>query len=277
MKKRSLRSKQPFRKGVFVMAGIACVVLLGLQVPRLLTGVLYSGISGAQQLEDSFQERVAYTALLQEDKTSLAAEVVRLRAAIESYAHDRELLQYLANERSALLERIGETEEGAQHTLEGIEGRIVDYRRLFNKSVIAVRTEHADLVPEIGALVQDTNGTPIGEVVDVVQGVLLVRPYAGHAEPFSVMLGVGSSTIHATAQGRGIDTVVVQVPQGVAVDRDTPVYLPGYEKPLGTVGEVVALPENAEQELYVALIGDMRAIQHVRIMPRMFAVETVES
>jgi hypothetical protein len=275
-KKRFPHSKITSRRGLFVVLVLLLVVLAGLQMPRLIIGGVYSGISGMEQFEDVFHERVAYTLLLREDKTSLAAEVLRLRAELQEYMHDKELLNYLVHERDVLLERVGELGEDATHGSEGVEGRIVDYRSLFNRSVFAVRTAHSKTTPDIGALVQDASGIPIGEVIDVVQGVVLVRPYSGRTEPFSVMIGVGSSTIHATAQGRGVDTVVVKVPRGVDVDLGTSVYIPAHGKPLGRVSEVVSLPEDAEQELYVELIADIRAIQTVRIMPLVFSVEMVE-
>jgi hypothetical protein len=69
-----------------------------------------------------------------------------------------------------------------------------------------------------------------------------------------------STTVHATAVGRGVGTMVARVPRDVPVETGVSVYVAYTRAPIGAVQSIVAKPESAEQTLYIDLAVDPRSV-----------------
>jgi len=270
--KRYQSSNSKGAKWLFAIVALLVFATVFFHVPRFVAEWVYGGVYGIAEAEDAMRERVAYDVLMREEKEVLAREVVRLRKEVQMSMYDKELLSQLAHEREELIFVLG----GAPRAIADVRGEVVEHRSIFTASMLTVRLPVGADVAE-GSGVETLAGVPVGTVLDVVNGVAAVSPYASMTDPFSIRIGVGSSTVHTTAKGRGVETLVARVPRGVTVALGTPVYVPGAVEPVGVVREEVSLPEDAERDLYITLAADVRELKYVRFVPPLVSFEVVDT
>jgi hypothetical protein len=243
------------------------LVAFFIEMPRIIVSFVYSGVYGVGQLQNDVVDVVAFTVLQEELPEDLAREVLRLRAELAEHTYDADLITRLADERDELFSRLMRLGT----TTDAVYAEVVDHRVLFTKSAVVARPATSVAV---GSVAETVHGDPFGIVSEVMGNMVVVTPYSGMQEPFSVHFMSASTTVHATAVGRGVGTMVVRVPRDVSVEIGTLVHVEDTAKPIGSVQSVVAQPESAEQALYIALSVDPRNVTALMLREPAISITT---